>query len=656
VTPAEARPSPSVRNQISPFQTLILVCLVATLCYLAAKLAVALAVRSQMVWPLWPGCALLVAVLLLVQRRIWPILITAGFAGFILYDLQAGVTIRSTALLILADTIEVLIAALGVSYSFDHMPRLNSVKSLAKYSLFAVILAPASAAFVGAAALGGAYWIGWRISFFTEALAFLTVTPAILSWFSGDAARAQKSRAYYFEAAVLIAGLFLLAYITLVGSGGKIQPAMLYSFIPFLLWSALRFGSIGISTSMIVVVSLSIWGAVDLRGPFAGPDPLNNVLSLQLFLLVTAMPFMVLAALVEERTLADTALRESEQRFRLVANTAPVLIWMSGPDKLCNYFNASWIEFTGRPIEAELGNGWVEGVHSEDLKSCLDTYTRAFDRRAPFQMHYRLRRRDGEYRWVIDVGVPRLAADGSLAGFIGSCTDVTEQMAAQDALERLSAKLLDAQEKERNRIARELHDDICQKLAMLSVEIEQSMTMPAGTPEQTNCLQEVWEQCSKITGDVQALSRGLHSSLMLDHLGLIAVMKSFCSKFSEQQRVVVEFTYTDVPTPLPRDVSVCLFRVAQEALHNAVKHSGVQYFKAELRGTSEEIQLTVSDSGVGFHLEAATMSQGLGLVSMRERVHSVKGKISIESQPDHGTTIRARVPLRWGDAALGLAG
>src|SRR5690242_7703654 len=118
---------------------------------------------------------------------------------------------------------------------------------------------------------------------------------------------------------------------------------------------------------------------------------------------------------------AEAALRESEERFRLVANAAPVLIWMAGPDKLCTYFNEPWLKFTGRSIHAELGNGWTENIHAEDLSACLETYTKAFDRREPFEMEYRLRRHDGEYRWVLDLGTPGFQQDGSFAGYIGSC-------------------------------------------------------------------------------------------------------------------------------------------------------------------------------------------------------------------------------------------
>jgi PAS domain S-box-containing protein len=192
---------------------------------------------------------------------------------------------------------------------------------------------------------------------------------------------------------------------------------------------------------MIVVAFLSVWGAVHGRGPFTGAEPLNNVLSLQLFLFVAATTFMVLAVLVEEKKQSERAFRESENLFRLVADTAPALIWMAGTDKRCTYFNKPWVDFTGRSIELELGDGWAEGVHLEDLQKCLATYTQAFDRREEFGMEYRLRRHDGEYRWVFDVGVPRFDQDRSFVGYIGCSVDVTEQRLAEEQLRQAQEDL-----------------------------------------------------------------------------------------------------------------------------------------------------------------------------------------------------------------------
>ena len=137
---------------------------------------------------------------------------------------------------------------------------------------------------------------------------------------------------------------------------------------------------------------------------------------------------------VTKRKIAEEELRESEARFRTVADAAPVLIWMSGVDKLCDFFNKPWLEFTGRTMEQELGNGWAEGVHPADLQRCLQTYTAAFEAREPFVMQYRLRRHDGEYRWIKDDGVPRFDAQGDFSGYIGSCVDITELRRNEQAL------------------------------------------------------------------------------------------------------------------------------------------------------------------------------------------------------------------------------
>lgn len=343
--------------------------------------------------------------------------------------------------------------------------------------------------------------------------------------------------------------------------------------------------------------------------------------------------------------LSSNRLRESEQRFRLVANTAPVMIWMSGPDKLCNYFNETWLEFTGRPLEAELGDGWSEGVHPEDLNGCLDVFTRSFDRRESFSMLYRLRRYDGEYRWVLDIGVPRSNPDGSFEGYIGSCVDVTDRKLAEQALADMGRRLIEAQEQERTWIARELHDDINQRMVLLMVDLDLwDQQLPDSAVDIRERIRYGRQRLSDIVSDIQALSRHLHSSNLQD-LGIVAATRSFCEELTEQHEVEVDFSHTNIPHGVPKEISLCLFRVLQEALQNAVKYSGVRQFAVELQGTEGEIQLTVSDLGVGFDPHVAVNGHSLGLTSMRERLQLAGGQISIESQPGMGTTIRARVPF-----------
>src|SRR5436189_508470 len=135
---------------------------------------------------------------------------------------------------------------------------------------------------------------------------------------------------------------------------------------------------------------------------------------------------------ITKRRIAEEELRESEARFRTVADSAPVLIWMSGPDKLCTFFNKGWLDFTGRTMEQELGKGWTEGVHADDLDHCLEVYGNSFNARQPFTMEYRLRRNDGEYRWLLDNGTRRFASDGAFLGYIGSCIGITERKLAEE--------------------------------------------------------------------------------------------------------------------------------------------------------------------------------------------------------------------------------
>jgi PAS domain S-box-containing protein len=248
-------------------------------------------------------------------------------------------------------------------------------------------------------------------------------------------------------------------------------------------------------------------------------------------------------------------------------------------------------------------------------------------------------------KWVIARGEPVRDSGGQVIGLRGTVQDITARKLADALLAGVSGKLIEAQEQERRRIARELHDDIGQRLALLSIQLAQIQQSSSTPSEFSGHIERLQTQTSEIAADVQSLSHELHSS-RLQYLGLAAALKGFCQEFSLQQKVEVDFKAWDLPTPLSPDISLCFFRVLQEALHNAAKHSGVREFEVRLWGTPDEIHLTISDSGVGFDGDDETVRRGLGLISMQERLRLLHGTLSIESQPQRGTTVRASVPYR----------
>ena len=296
-------------------------------------------------------------------------------------------------------------------------------------------------------------------------------------------------------------------------------------------------------------------------------------------------------------------------------------------------------------LDAGYGDTWITYVHPDDVEGVLRTLYAALEIKQPFSQEYRLRRSDGAHRWMFDVASPRVNGDGSFGGFIGSAIDTTDQKLAQQALEKLSGQLIEAQEQERSRIARDLHDDICQRLALLSMEIDHANRASRGyvIAAEPN-LENIGKHCAEIAVDVQSLSHQLHSST-LDYLGVVAAIRAFCRELSKQHQVSIEFSDSNVPMHLPRDISLCLFRIAQEALHNAMKYSGTNQFRLDLCATEEEVQLVVQDTGAGFDVEEAKKNRGLGLVSMQERVNLVHGRFSVQSKPGQGTRVFAGVPF-----------
>jgi PAS domain S-box-containing protein len=360
--------------------------------------------------------------------------------------------------------------------------------------------------------------------------------------------------------------------------------------------------------------------------------------------LILVVSVLMTAAAIVFAVRRQRELRESEKRFPLLAESAPVLIWMAGLDKGTTYFNPGWLEMTGRRLEDELGNGWTHGVHPDDLSRCMATYVAAFDARRQFTMEYRLRRHDGEYRWILDTGVPCYGPDRRFTGYVGSCVDITDRRRLEDRLREVSGRLVSAQEEERRRVARELHDDLSQQLALLGSELEElSLHHPEGREEMSHRLIALCRQAQSISADVYRLSHQLHPT-KLEALGLVPSLRSYCREVSTQQNIHVSFTHGDVPASLPMDISLCVYRIVQEALRNVSRHSGTNEAHVQILAREGGLCLRIADAGAGFDPDSIG-HVGLGLLSIRERLRFVGGDLQVHSARSHGTRLEVWIPL-----------
>ena len=346
---------------------------------------------------------------------------------------------------------------------------------------------------------------------------------------------------------------------------------------------------------------------------------------------------------ITERKVNEIAVRESEGRFRRMADALPVAIWMADADGLCHYFNQQWLQFVGRTMEDEVSSGWLESIHPDDAARCLDVFLEALRNRESFQMEYRIRRYDGEFRWFLDTGVPRYDSDGGFHGYVGGCVDITASKDAEQLLHELSRRLMSAQDEERRRIARELHDHLSQQLALLAIDLQQlTANPPKAWRDAIPALETAWRRTTEIASDVHGISHRLHPSKM-EALGLVATIRAHCRDMS-RQNLVVRFEEQDAPPGMSPDRALSLFRVVEEALSNVARHSGATHAQVTLLGEDSHVVLRIADNGSGF-TEHPGLGTGLGLVSMRERIESISGTLSLTSAHGNGTLVEARVPL-----------
>ncbi len=338
------------------------------------------------------------------------------------------------------------------------------------------------------------------------------------------------------------------------------------------------------------------------------------------------------------------ALRKSEERFSQLLETTNIVAWEADPETWrFTDVSAQAREFLGYPIRDWYAPGFlVSNIHPDDRDMVIEVCASQSLIADSFDITFRMHASDGGIVWIHNL-ISITRSGGRIAGVHGFMIDITEQRQIQEVLRDLGSRLIAAQEKERTRVARELHDDLNQRMALLSIELEQLELEAKQRRNVGPHLRKLQENVEEIAADIHRLSYRLHPS-KLDHLGLAPAVESLCKEIKNDKLTVI-FQQRGFPANLSQDVTLCFFRIAQEALRNTVKHSEAQIARVNLEKTDDVIRLTISDDGHGFNTESDAMRSGLGFTSMRERLRLVDGQIQIRSRQMEGTTIEVSAPL-----------
>ena len=610
--------------------------------------------------PFWPPMAVLLAVILVAPRNRLPWYVLALLPVKTFLALRGGLSPWITVLLLAANCAEVAVPAYLLRRSSGRPVALSSVREVVRFILLAAVLAPPIKASIAVPALWwatgaqGSPWVMWRDSFLSELVAYLILIPPILTAF-GQGWRQRWPRVLrdwplLLEAVVvwvLVLTTSIVAFAQADEAREYLSPA-LYLPIPFLLWAAVRLGSAGVSVGLLTLTAVAIGHGARHAGPF-GEGVAHNVVSLQLFLVTLALPLLLLAALVRERQAAADAARAGEERYRDVVESQTELVCRFLPDLTLTFVNEAYCRYFNRPREQLVGASLLSLLPQHAHRPALEYVRSMISSRDAKAVEHEVLRPDGTLGWHEWIDRPIFDRDGTLVEFQGIGRDVTQRKQSQAALREstervreLAARLIDAQEAERTRIAMELHDGVGQRLAAHSMGLS-AMKRHLGQDglEQLGRLQK---SAHVLANEIRSLSHELHPG-SLRHVGLVAALRATCRELDGKNGVSVTLAGGDDLPALSPALSLCLYRVAQEALHNVVQHARARHASLILARQDGRLRMTVCDDGQGFDPADARASDGVGLISMEERVRMMHGTIEIDTRPQRGTEVRVEIPL-----------
>jgi PAS domain S-box-containing protein len=383
----------------------------------------------------------------------------------------------------------------------------------------------------------------------------------------------------------------------------------------------------------------------DARIEFREQSPLDrykwHIVTIVSICVAQALLIFLLLTNLSKRRRAEQFLYESEERMTLAADAARLGMWVWDPHTSQFWATEKWKEIHGYTGDLQYAN-LVERVHPEDKRAFENALSAATKEQGAFHLEHRIILPDGSIRWISKSGHVEQASNGAPARWLGISMDITERKENEAAAREASHKLITAREDERKRIARDLHDDLNQRLALLSIEMHLLGRMEKDS-EAKEQIETITTLLTDVSSEVHKLSHQLHPA-NLEQLGLVAATRGLCQAFSKRGALSVEFNHDDIPADLDQKVALCLYRITQEALQNIIKHSHATHAKILLHRETDSIHLLVADNGQGFDMIDASHHASLGLVGMRERVKLVDGQITFQSVPGGGTQIQVVVP------------
>lgn len=402
--------------------------------------------------------------------------------------------------------------------------------------------------------------------------------------------------------------------------------------------------------AMVAVVAVPVVGLFELFRT----NELQSTRSIRLLIVLISVVLLAVVAFIQDylsnRQLASDITLANDQ-LRLAVESGKSVVWdwdLRGKrdfwfGDLHSMFGVQSGTFAGHITD------FRRYVHPDDRERLSKGIAKAIQTRSPFEAEFRVVLPDGMIRDAAAMGKCYYGPHGQPERMLGITMDITERKQAERELRELSGHLIAAQEEERARIARELHDDLSQRLALLAVEM-QTLNSFATEVAAAESLEALVQRIKEISEDVHSLSHRLHPAL-LDRVGLVPALRKLCKELQAQSGIRLTLICADVPDSLSKNVSVSLFRVVQEALANVVKHSGAAAASIELTTSRSHIRLRVVDYGHGFE-QSSNHRHGLGLLSMRERIRLIGGELTVRSQPSRGTTVQAEIPLPGATASL----